>query len=167
MKKRRKGRHISRHVFRLCLKSRASVKGKQTIWKKKSKALQAGEERRGSCASESNGRSFDPAMVDQLLTMGAAQAMQQLAFIQGEISRVYGGQHQPEPAGAACGRRNKSGKYIGTRRRRQVGGMKALQWILLWILLGDKMPTMEALEEGTALFPCGRRKYDMSSDGQL
>ena len=33
-------------------------------------------------------------------------------------------------------------------RRRQVGGMKALQWILLWILLGVKMQTVEALEAG-------------------
>ena len=27
-------------------------------------------------------------------------------------------------------------------------GMKAPQWILLWILFGVKMPTVEALEEG-------------------
>ena len=37
-------------------------------------------------------------MVEHFLTMGAAQALQQLALIQGGISRVYGGQHQPEPA---------------------------------------------------------------------
>ena len=61
-------------------------------------------------------------------------------------------------------------KKSGTRRRRQVGGMKAPQWILLWILFGVKMPTVEALEEGipahqemessllTALFPRGRDK---------
>ena len=35
MKKMTKGRCASRHVFGLCLKSRASVEGKQTIWKKK------------------------------------------------------------------------------------------------------------------------------------
>ena len=38
-----------------------------------------------------------PAMLEHFLTVGAAQAVQQLAFIQGEVSRVYGGQHRPEP----------------------------------------------------------------------
>ena len=36
--------------------------------------------------------------VEQLITMGATQAWQQLAFIQTEISRACGGQHQPTPA---------------------------------------------------------------------
>ena len=61
-------------------------------------AVQAGEERRGSCASQSNGCCCDPAMVKHVLAIGATQALQQLAFIHGEISRVYGGQHPPEPA---------------------------------------------------------------------
>ena len=60
--------------------------------------VQAGEESRGSCASQSNGCCLHPAMVEQFLAVGAAQAVQQLTFIRGEISRVYGGQHQPEPA---------------------------------------------------------------------
>ena len=68
-------------------------------------AVQAGEERRGSCASQSNGCCFDPAMVEHFLTMGATQALQQLAFIHGEISRVYGGQHLPEPAAPERGGR--------------------------------------------------------------
>ena len=59
--------------------------------------FRAGEERRGSCASQSNGCGLDPAMVEHFLTMRATQALQQLAFIHGEISRVYGGQHRPEP----------------------------------------------------------------------
>ena len=74
--------------------------------------LQAGEERRGSCASQSNGCCFDPAVVEHFITMGAAQAWQQLAFIEGEVSRVYGGQHQPAPATAV----HVSG---GGRRRRR------------------------------------------------
>ena len=59
-------------------------------------ALQAGEERRGSCASQSNGCCFCPAIVEQFFTMGAGQAVQQLAFIHGEI-RENVGQFQPEP----------------------------------------------------------------------
>ena len=43
--------------------------------------------------------------------------------------------------------RQKSGTEIRTKRRRQVGGTKALRWILLWILLGVKMQTVKALEE--------------------
>ena len=31
--------------------------------------------------------------------------------------------------------------------RRQVGGVKALRWVLLWILLGVRMQMVEALEE--------------------
>ena len=37
------------------------------------------------------------AILEQFLTMGAAQAMQQLAYIHGEVSKVYDGQHRPEP----------------------------------------------------------------------
>ena len=37
-------------------------------------------------------------MVEHLLTMGATQALQQLAFNHGESSRANGGQHLPEPA---------------------------------------------------------------------
>ena len=59
--------------------------------------LQASEERRGSSASQSNGCCFAPAILEQFLTMGAAQAMQQLAYIHGEVSKVYDGQHRPEP----------------------------------------------------------------------
>ena len=54
-------------------------------------------------------------------------------------------------------------------RRRQVGGMKAPQWILLWILLGVKMETVEALEEGTPAHQEMERggRDDMECDGQL
>ena len=55
------------------------------------RGLQVGDESRGSCASQS-------CMVEHFITMGAAQARQQLAFVQGEVNRVYGGQHQPAPA---------------------------------------------------------------------
>ena len=60
-------------------------------------ALQAVEERSGSCASQSNGCCFNPAVVEHFLTLGAAQAMQQLNFVHGEICRVFGGQYQTVP----------------------------------------------------------------------
>ena len=41
----------------------------------------------------------------------------------------------------------KIGKEIGMMRRRKVGGMKALRWILLWILIGVMMKMVDALEE--------------------
>ena len=44
-----------------------------------------------------------------------------------------------EPTAREEEKRKKSGKEIGTRRRRQVIGMRALQWILLWILFGVKI----------------------------
>ena len=50
-------------------------------------------------------------------------------------------------------KRKKIGKEIGVVRRRQLGGTKALQWILLWILLGAKMQMVEALEEKIPAHP--------------
>ena len=64
------------------------------------RVLQAGDERRNSCASQTNGCCSDPAVMDQFITMGAGQARQQKAFIHGEVLRVYGGQHQQQQAPA-------------------------------------------------------------------
>ena len=74
--------------------------------------LQAGEERRGSCASQFDRCCFDPTVVEQPITMGATLAWQQLAFIQGEISSVYGGR-------AASASASHSGAHTGGRRRRR------------------------------------------------
>ena len=65
--------------------------------------LQASEERRGCIALQTNGCCFDPAIFEQVLTVGAAQAMQQLAYVHGEVTRVFGGQHWPEPTAPARG----------------------------------------------------------------
>ena len=74
-KQMRKGRRVTRHVFRHCLRSRRIVEGKQIFWEKKSRPLQAGDERRNSCESQSNGCCFDPTMVEQFIATGAAQAL--------------------------------------------------------------------------------------------
>ena len=47
------------------------------------RSLQAGEDRRGSCGSQSNGWCFDPVVVEQVITMVAAQAWQQIQALQG------------------------------------------------------------------------------------
>ena len=60
--------------------------------------LQAGEGRRGSDASESNGCCFDAAIVQQLVSMGAWQAMQHLSALHGEISESYEVPCQPARA---------------------------------------------------------------------
>ena len=50
--------------------------------------LQAGEERRGSCASHSNGCCFD-CVLEQLFTWGAAHARQQIQALQEESNRRF------------------------------------------------------------------------------
>ena len=60
--------------------------------------LEAEEERRGSGASQSNGCCFDPTVVEQLITMGATQAWQQIQILQGEFSKRFEVQHRPAPA---------------------------------------------------------------------
>ena len=70
MKKMTKGRRVSRHVLRLCLKS-GNCRREANNVDEEIQALQAGEERRGSCASQSNGCCFDPATVEHFLTLEA------------------------------------------------------------------------------------------------
>ena len=66
-------------------KSGVTVGWQQMIWKKKIKVLQAGEERRGSCASQSNGCCFDPANVEQVLAFGAVRAGHYIQAMQEEL----------------------------------------------------------------------------------
>ena len=47
----------------------------------------------------------------------------------------------------SSGQRKEIGKETGMVRRSLVGGMQALRWILLWILIGVRMQTVEAAEE--------------------
>ena len=96
-------------------------------------ALQVGDERRNSCASQFNGSCFDPTMVEQFIAAGAAQAMQQLARIQGEICRVYGWQHQPEP----------------TAPKRVTGGKEKEEWEGAW----DKEKAASVWYQGATVDP--------------
>ena len=58
------------------------------------RSLQAGEERRGSCVSQSNGRCFDSIM-EQFFTLGAAHARQQIQALQEEFIRRFEGPATP------------------------------------------------------------------------
>ena len=111
-------------------------------------ALQAGEERRGSCVSQSNGCCFNPATVQQQHRLIEKSA----GFSVGNIRRCQQLQSMWQEE-----KRKKSGKEIGTSKMLQATGIKALQWILLWILFGVKMQTVRLC------YSAG----DMESDGQV
>ena len=93
---------------------------------------------RGSNVSQSNGYCFDSAMVEQFVTMGAAQARQQLSALQGVLSKKKKVQHQPAPVTRV---------HVSTRKAlRCRDGKKG-------ILLGGT-PRTGGMEEPSAL--CGR-----------
>ena len=58
--------------------------------------LHAGEERRGSCASQSNGCCFDPAMVEQVFACGAAHTEHFIQAMQEEFNRRFKDPAAPE-----------------------------------------------------------------------
>ena len=100
---------------------------------------------RPSCSSESSGCCFDPAMCEQVFACGATQTE---SFIQSRSnSSAEGTELQTLGSSGQEEKRKEIGKEIGMMRRRQVGGMKALRWILLWILIGIKMQMVEAVEK--------------------
>ena len=103
MKKMRKGRCVSRHGLR----SRATVEGKQIFWKKKSRPCRQKRKEEPAVRHTVLWMLLYPATVEQFLMMRAAQAALQLAFIQGEICREYGGQYQPDPTAPEAGGRGK------------------------------------------------------------
>ena len=72
--------------------------------------VQAGEERRGSCAYQPNGCCFDPAVEEHSFTMGAAQAWQQLDT---------GWNQQSMWRGASASASHSSERATGRRRRRR------------------------------------------------
>ena len=102
--------------------------------------------------------------------------MQHHAIIQGKSAECTAGNiSQSQPLWSTWQEEKRKKSETGIRRRRQVIGVKALQWILY----GVKMQTVEALEEGipahqemesgllTALFHTRGRIDDMESDGHL
>ena len=131
VKKMSDGRRVFRHVFRLCLKSRALVEVKQLIWKKKSRPCRQEMKEEAAVRDSPMYVAFVPH--DESST-GYAAARHHSGRNQQSVRRATSA--RASRSGACGRRRKKSGKEIGTRR--QVGGMKAPQWILLRILFGAK-----------------------------
>ena len=116
------------------------------------KGLQAGEERGGSCASQSNNYYLD-SVIEQLCTLGAAHARQQIQALQEELNRRF-----EVPATCAHGREVKREEESGKRSKRkerpvtnwvhmrQVGAMRAFRLVLLLVLLGTRMQTVKVVE---------------------
>ena len=97
-------------VSRLCLKSRATVADDLDD---EMQILQAGEEGRGSCASQSNGSCFDPAMVEQVFACGAAHTEHFIQAIQEEFNRRFKSPAAPEQMAGGEEEREKIGKETG------------------------------------------------------
>ena len=99
--------------------------------------------------------------------MGAPHAMQQLAYIHGEVSRVYGGQRRPELLRneGQEQKRTKLGKKNGMMRRWPMGGVRVPLVALQWILLKAQMMSVGALREGNpSTARDGTRARDKESD---
>ena len=66
------------------------------------RGLQAGDERRGSSASQAHGCCLDAGLLQQFVTMGAEQAMLQLSVLHGELRKIFEVQRQPAPVTPRC-----------------------------------------------------------------
>ena len=66
-------------------RGQATIEWQQKMWKN-SRACKQGEERRGSCASQSNGCCFDSVM-EQLFTLETAHARQEIQPLLEEVIR--------------------------------------------------------------------------------
>ena len=112
------------------------------------RSLQAGEERRGSCVSQSNGCCFDSVM-EQLFTL-RRHARQQIQVLQEEIIRRFevpatpvlmAGREEREESGKRSKRTERPvAKWV---HKRQVGAMKTF-WLVLLLI---RMQTVETVEE--------------------
>ena len=74
------------------------------------RGLQAGDERRGSSASQSNGCCMDPAFLHSFLTSGAEMDRQQLALLLNEFGKTCGMQNQPAPVNPVHVSKKESGR---------------------------------------------------------
>ena len=117
------------------------------------RGLQAGEERRGSCALQSKTCGLD-AVVEQLFTLGATHARQQIQALQEDSSGDSRSQPllctwQEEKIEEKRWKRSKRKEQPVAKwvRQRQVGVMKAFWLFLFLILLGTTMQTVRAVEQ--------------------
>ena len=112
--------------------------------------LQAREERRGSCASQSNGRCFDPAIVEYFSRWAQHRlCSSSLLFMEksAEYMAVNIGQSQPLRSEEQEQKRRELGNKTGMMRGRPMGGMRVPLLALLWILLKAQMLSVGAWVE--------------------
>ena len=108
------------------------------------RVLQAGEERRGICASQSNGCCFD-SLLEHLFTLGAAHARQQIHALQEEFRRRFDVLGTPvHMAGREEGKRLKRSKY----KEQPVA-----KWVPLFLILLSSRMEMVVVEEDTSNSP--------------
>ena len=127
--------------------------------------LQAGEERGGSCASQSNGCCFDPAMVDQILACGAVHAEHYIQAMQEEFIRRFKAPAAPEQMAG------------GAERREWEEWEENAKGVQVWVLLGTRMQMVKLAEESqharkltvcSRKFPFpARRRNKMEEDENL
>ena len=117
------------------------------------RSLQAGEERRDSCASQSKGCCFDP-VLEQLFTLG--RRMRDSRSNTSRKNSSEGSRSQsPLCTWQEKKRKEESGKRSKRKEqpvakfvhKRQVGAMKAFRLVLFLILLGTRTQTVNAVED--------------------
>ena len=119
------------------------------------RGLLAGDERRGSSASEAHGCRFDAGLLQQFVTMGAEQAMQHLSVFHGEPSKVFEVQHQPTPVPVRVprGKEEEEGRKMRNEMDHQCqdhqcqgAAMKGFWLVLFLILLHFQRIQVNAME---------------------
>ena len=110
-------------------------------WENEIQNLQTGEERRGSSASQSN----EAALIQRYGSRSSERHGQQVLSKTRSKSLSGSTEHQAFRSKGQEEKRGKRGK--SGMRARQMSGMKALRWIVLWILIGVRMQMVEVAEE--------------------
>ena len=107
--------------------------------------IQAGEERRSSSASQSNGCCIDPAVWEQVFAFGETRAEIFINVLQQEFYGLCSASGCPEQGAGAEEKQTREG--CGMTRKRRMSGMRKMRWILTWILIGVEMRMVESAEE--------------------
>ena len=111
------------------------------------RSWQAGEERRSICVSQSTGCCFESEL-EQLFTLGAAHARQQVQALQ-EFNRRFEVPATEEKNDSKRLKRSRCKEQLVAKwvHQGQAGAMKAFRLVLFLILLGTRMQMVKAVEE--------------------
>ena len=147
------------HASRPCRRSRVNARGLQAKWNRRFQILQAREEGRGSCASQSNGCCFFSRWEQHRHCSSSPFFVEKSAeYMAGNI-----GQSQPLRSEGQEQKRRRVGKKIGMMRGRPMGGLRVPLLALQWILLMAQTLSVGALGRGNPSTPRnGTRVRDSS-----